>query len=72
MQQAANANAPGAPTFIAHINTQSTGDDQQDQRNADANAKAMRAEYERMWMSMAQREMRPGGTLHAAGARRAS
>ncbi|ACL59902.1 phage tail length tape measure family protein [Methylobacterium nodulans] len=73
MQQAANANAAQqGPVFNATINTQSTGDPEADQRNADANAKAMRAEYERMWMAMAQREMRPGGTLHAAGARRAS
>ncbi|ACL60587.1 phage tail length tape measure family protein [Methylobacterium nodulans] len=69
----ANANAPAAgPTFIANITSQATGDPAADQRAAEVNAKAMRAEYERMWMAMAQREMRPGGTLHAAGARRAS
>ncbi|ACL58773.1 phage tail length tape measure family protein [Methylobacterium nodulans] len=68
-----NANQPAAgPTFIANITSQATGDPEADQRAAAANAKAMRAEYERMWLAMAQREMRPGGTLHAAGARRAS
>ncbi|WP_050783423.1 phage tail length tape measure family protein [Methylobacterium nodulans] len=69
----ANSNQPAnGPTFIAQITSQATGDPQADQRAAEANAKAMRAEYEKMWMAMAQREMRPGGTLHAAGARRAS
>ncbi|ACL61757.1 phage tail length tape measure family protein [Methylobacterium nodulans] len=69
----ANSNQPAnGPTFIAQITSQATGDPQADQRAAKANAKAMRAEYEKMWMAMAQREMRPGGALHAAGARRAS
>ncbi|WP_198157611.1 phage tail length tape measure family protein [Methylobacterium nodulans] len=67
----ANNNQPAAgPTFIAQITSQSTGDEQADQRAAEANAKAMRAEFERMWMATAQQQMRPGGMLHAAGARR--
>ncbi|MER2268249.1 phage tail length tape measure family protein [Methylobacterium oxalidis] len=48
----------------------SSGNAAQDQAHAEQTAKAMRREMEGAFAGWVQREMRPGGMLHQAGARR--
>ncbi|MDR7036107.1 phage-related minor tail protein [Methylobacterium sp. BE186] len=48
----------------------SSGNAAQDQAHAEQTAKTMRREMEGAFAGWAQREMRPGGMLHQAGARR--